>query len=147
MFYLMGSEQQKCKSREILPQFSPKREQTGFIEINISRSIFKLESPGFWHNVLFYEFWATDMQVSRNLSPVLAKTWLNGISRNEHISVNFQARESWFLAKWSIWWVLSTKNASLAKSRSSSLQNVNKRDLKNQHISVNFKARESWFLA
>jgi hypothetical protein len=56
MVYLMGSEHQQCKSWEISPQFSPKREQTGFKETGISRSIVKIESPAFWHNVLFDEF-------------------------------------------------------------------------------------------
>jgi hypothetical protein len=70
----------------------------GFEEMSISQSIFKLEIPDFWHNVLFGEFLATNVQVSPNLVPILSKTWINGISRNEHISVNFQARETCFCA-------------------------------------------------
>jgi hypothetical protein len=179
MFYFVSCGQHKCKSRKISSQFSPKREETGFKEMSISRSILKLESSGFWHNILFGRFWPTKcksrkissyfspkrgfsgisrnehisvnfqaweslflahvlfgafwaakIQVSRNLVPVLAKTWINRIKRNEHISVNVQARESWFLAKCSICWVLSNRNASFAKSRPSSRQNVNKQDLK-----------------
>jgi hypothetical protein len=147
MFYLVSSEPQKCKSREISSQFKLKCGWTGFKEMSISRPIFKLESPGFWHNVLFGEFWATKMQISWNLVPVLAKTWINGISRNEYISVNSQARESSFwhnvlLGTFSAIEMQILRNLvpCLAKTWINDIS-------RNEHISVNFQVRESWFLA
>jgi hypothetical protein len=146
MFYMVQSQQQKCKSHEILSQFSPKRGQMEFQQMSICQSIFKLESPGFWQNVLFGAFSATKMQISRNIVPVLAKTLINGISGNEHISVNFKLESPGF---WQnvLFGAFSATKMQFSRNHVSVLAKRWTNGIStNEHMSVNFQARESWLL-